>query len=86
MTIPVVLGAADKEGLGTTAPWLLGIGLVVGLAVMAAAVFRTVVSRAEASSRGDQSARLRALDELAALGGIRPEDYEARRSALLREV
>jgi hypothetical protein len=86
MSMPILLGAAGKGSLGTAAPWLFGIGLIVGLAAIAATVFRTTLRRAEAGSRGELDARLRALDELTGLGGLRPEEYDARRGQLLREL
>jgi hypothetical protein len=85
MTMPILLGAAGKGSLGAAAPWLVGIGLIVGLAAIAATVFRTALTRAEAGSRGDRDAQLRALDEVIGLGGLRPEEYDARREQLLRE-
>ena len=84
MSNPVLL--AGKAGIAEAGPLLLGVALVAGLLAIAVTVFRTALQRTEAGSRDDRATRLRALDEVVALGGMPPDEYAARRESVLNEA
>ena len=80
-----MLTLANKGGISASASQLLGIVLVAGLVSAAVALLWSAATGAESRSEADLRGRLRALDELAGQGAIRPEEYARAQSALLKE-
>ncbi|MGH2489777.1 MAG: hypothetical protein ACRDFR_09210 [Candidatus Limnocylindria bacterium] len=80
-----LLAVTINSGLAKAVFLLGGLALLAALLAMAAEVFLRAADSSEARSRGDVRSRLRALDELVSQGSIKPNEYAARRAALLEE-
>lgn len=79
-----LLAVTIKGGVAATGLLIAALGLAAVL-TMAVALFRNAADAGEARSRGDVPSRLRALDELASQGLLKPDDYASRRAELLLE-